>query len=224
MIKLTKEEPFWADNYHGLVNQVLKTNYKAIERCGIDLTNFKAENVIAWFVHMDGKIHGYTGDDWLWINTVLDNGKYIKEEAICKDYGLFLIKKLRRGICPYRLAFQLNPYDNGNKYCCKFLGAYRLKEINDGFTEVIYEKVADEVLLNQLHEKENDYHLTKNDFLKTPSKLDAPIDELKFSPEILAKLKGWGINKVSDLLEIQINVSDQIAFEIMFALCMFLGK
>ena len=61
-----------------LINNTIGTRYKSFQACSLELNNFGADNVFAWFVFMDGTSHGYE-DGWLWKNKLTEDGNIIRE-------------------------------------------------------------------------------------------------------------------------------------------------
>ena len=59
-------DKFYGINHTDLINKTIGTTLRATRRCRVDLADFQCDGVIAWFVFMDGSIHGY--DDWHWSN------------------------------------------------------------------------------------------------------------------------------------------------------------
>lgn len=184
-----------------LVNNVLGTRYKSLMRCSVELEDFGAPGVYAWFIFMDDTAHGYE-DGWMWRNLLTENGNIIREVNINKKEKLYETRA-EVGYRPYRLAFQLDPYETKDRYCCKFVGAFRLKKFNNSdLTTVEYEKVFDDVVINSYGDGYNELHVTKEDFIKESSKYNTKIEEVGFSEKSLTKLKGWGVKTVGELLEI----------------------
>ncbi len=192
---------FRGRSHADLINNTLGTRYKSFQQCSLELKDFDAQDVYAWFIFMDGTTHGYE-DGWLWKNLLTDNGNIIREVNIDAKNNLYK-KRAEFGYRPYRLAFQLDPYEANNRYCCKFVGAFRLSRfLNLEMTQVEYEKIADEIAIDSIGDSYNEIHLTKQDFIKDSSIYKTEIDKLCFFESTLKKLKTWGINTVADLLEL----------------------
>ncbi len=197
----TVGDVFRGVSHADLINNTLGTRYKSFQQCSLELKDFDAQDVYAWFIFMDGTTHGYE-DGWLWKNLLTDNGNIIREVNIDAKNNLYK-KRAEFGYRPYRLAFQLDPYETNNRYCCKFVGAFRLSRfLNLEMTQVEYEKIADEIAIDSIGDAYNEIHLTKQDFIKDSSIYKTEIDKLCFFELTLKKLKTWGINTVADLLEL----------------------
>lgn len=191
---------FRGQSHADLINNTLGTRYKSFQACSLELKDFGADNVFAWFIFMNGTMHGHE-DGWLWKNLLSENETIIREINIDNKNRLYK-KRAEVGYRPYRLAFQLDPYETNNRYCCKFVGVFRLKRfLNLEMTQVEYEKIADEIAINSIGDAYNEIHLTKQDFIKDSSIYKTEIDNLGFLEATLKKLKNWGINTVADLLE-----------------------
>ena len=191
---------FRGQSHADLINNTLGTRYKSFQACSLELKDFGADNVFAWFIFMNGTIHGHE-DGWLWKNKLTEDGNIIREFNIDNINKLYK-RRGEVGYRPYRLAFQLDPYETNNRYCCKFVGVFRLKRfLNLEMTQVEYEKIADETTINSIGDAYNEMHLTKQDFIKDSSIYKTEIDNLGFLEATLKKLKNWGINTVADLLE-----------------------
>jgi hypothetical protein len=161
---------------------------------------------------MNDTIHGHE-DGWLWKNKLTEDGNIIREVNIDNINKLYK-RRGEVGYRPYRLAFQLDPYETNNRYCCKFVGVFRLKRfLNLETTQVEYEKIADETTINSIGDAYNEIHLTKQDFIKDSSIYKTEIDNLGFSQQSLIKLKKWGISTVADLLELETG-NGEMALEI----------
>lgn len=211
---------FRGKTHADLINNTLGTRYKSFQQCSLELKDFDAQDVYAWFIFMDGTTHGHE-DGWLWKNFLTDNGNIIREVNIDAKENLYK-KRAEFGYRPYRLAFQLDPYETNNRYCCKFVGAFRLKRfLNLEMTQVEYEKIADSVVVNSIEDSYNERHITKENFIKNSLVYKTSIDNLSFSEVSLTKLKTWGINTVADLLEIPAG-NGPIAIEIREKLYRFL--
>ena len=192
---------FRGQSHADLINNTLGTRYKSFQACSLELKDFGADNVFAWFIFMNGTIHGHE-DGWLWKNLLSENETIIRETNIDNKNRLYK-KRAEVGYRPYRLAFQLDPYETNNRYCCKFVGAFRLKRfLNLEMTQVEYEKIADEIVINSIEDSYNELHITKENFIKDSSIYKKKIDNLCFSESTLKKLKTWGIESVADLLEL----------------------
>ena len=203
---------FRGTTHADLINNTIGTRYKSFQRCSLELNDFGADNVFAWFIFMNDTIHG-NEDGWLWKNKLTEDGNIIREVNIDNINKLYK-RRGEVGYRPYRLAFQLDPYETNNRYCCKFVGVFRLKRfLNLEMTQVEYEKIADETTINSIGDAYNEIHLTKQDFIKDSSIYKTEIDNLGFSQQSLIKLKKWGISTVADLLELETG-NGEMALEI----------
>jgi hypothetical protein len=206
-------DKFFGKNHTDMINNALETRLKYTERAGIDLALLNSNNIIAWFVFMDGSTNGYK--EWKWKNFILDNGNIIREQYISYDKNKLIHKRISTSLNPYRLAFRLDPFESGNRYFCEFVGAYRLKHILKLDTSIIeYEKVLDMATLNSIGDGYNELHITREDFLKKPSLYQTPIARMAMHNELKERLQKWGFKVASDLLEIQMDLPQPFEEEI----------
>lgn len=191
---------FYGANHTDLINKTLGTKFKGTQRCGIDLSDFQCDGVIAWFVFMDGSVHGY--EDWHWSNRLSRDGSIIYEKNMDIPKKKLEIARLENGYHPFRLAFQLDPYETGNRYCCKFVGAFKMdsfvgKEVPD--TE--YKKVLDNFTIG---DRDGYCHQVTDitEFYKDDDRYNASIETLKFSEEVYRMLKNANVHNVGELLNL----------------------
>lgn len=193
-------ETFFGRSHTDLVNNVLETNFGFTKKSRIDLTGFQCHGVVAWFVYMDGSIHGY--EDWRWANRLSCGGTKITERYIDSSRKMLGIERLKNGYNPFRLAFRLDPHETGNRYCCKFVGAFRLNAfIGDDVPDIEYVKIADDFTIG---DKYNyiDYDACKSIFFRNDARYTAKIETLNFSDGVYRMLKNANITMAGELLSI----------------------
>ena len=119
---------FRGSSYVDLINRAIGTNFNSCFRCLIEMNEFvNCCGLTSWFVFMNGDVHG-SYFDWKWKNFLSKDEKEIKEYHVGDDIKLLNETRGKTGFYPFRLAFQLDPYENGSRNCCKFLGLFMLKE------------------------------------------------------------------------------------------------
>ena len=201
-------------NYVEMINESIGTNYKKLLRCTVDLEQFGVPKVIAWFVYMDGSVHGYP-DGWQWKNTLSSDGNTIIEEHISSIKETLKERQIKEGYNPYRLCFQRDYINNGNEYWCKFVGAFRFSRfLSDGLDKFELVKVLDEFKIGCKGDGYNPRLNSKNDFLVDALSYKVPIEKMLFSDSVYRLLKKGGIETSGDLLELGIGVDGPIATEI----------
>lgn len=217
MKELHYREVFYGKNHANLVNKAIGTNFSnPLHRCWFDLSKFGSNGVIAWFVFMDGSKHGYP-DGWWWRNILSSDG-----DEICEYNVADLMpgkQKLdsfhyQNGYCPYRICFQLDPYQSGNRYCCRFVGLFMLNKLlsSDG-TAVCYKKVQDYFILGAKDEYSHLF-LTNEDISKRDKRYLLPISKLGFSEQTSRSLRLGNVKVVADLLELGYENNSNFADEV----------
>ncbi len=91
--------------YERMINESIGTNYQVYKRCTVDLKQFDVPNVIAWFVYMDGSVHGYP-DDWQWKNIISADGETIVEEHISSAKVTLKKRRLKKDITRTGFVFK----------------------------------------------------------------------------------------------------------------------
>ena len=204
-------------NYAEMINDAIGTNFKGYQKCTVNLPNADDPNktdICAWFVYMDGTVHGYP-DGWLWRNILSTDGKIIREYNVSPDKGLLIKRQTSEGYYPYRLCFQLDPNGTNKNNWGKFVGAFRFaKFLSDDLSAVEYVKVLDEFKIASQGDGFNSLLNTKNDFLADAPSYKVPIEEMGFSDFIYQLLSKFGITSSGDLLELGIGIEGKIADEI----------
>ena len=195
------DDAFYGYSNANMINNAIGTNFLGYRACSVDLDIFDCKGVIAWFVYMDGTINGYK-DEWEWKNFISDDGNTIREIIVSDDKSKLIDRRNKEGYKPYRLAFKLDPFRTGDRHCCQFVGVFRLKGFVQGkFSEVIYEKVADECILAD--KGRIDFSSSKKaDFEPNSGKYFSDISELGISDRYVNLLKRCGIRNAGDLLEL----------------------
>lgn len=205
------------NNYAEMINDAIGTKFKRHQKCTVDLANPdypEKTDIRAWFVYMDGSVHGFP-DGWLWRNIISPNGKSIKEYNVSPDTTLLKARQNNEGYYPYRLCFQIDPNGMGNKYWCRYVGAFRFSRfLCSDLSAVEYVKVFDEGRIAAIN-----YGLiaalnSKEDFLVGADSYKIPIAEMNFSPGVFQLLSMSGIATAGDLLELGIGTNSGIAVEI----------
>lgn len=203
---------FYGKNYADMINRAIGTNYASWRRSSVDLQDFGANGVIAWFVYMDGSEHGYE-DGWKWANKLSLNGKEIDEYHISSSKVQLKKRRVEEGYHPYRLAFQRDPYGEDNPYCCKFVGVFRFLEfIRKDATAMTYEKVMDEFRLGSKGEY-GAYLNSKDDLIPTKGLYTTPLSGMGFSDSTY-KILSKAIKNAGELLELGIGLEGPLADEI----------
>lgn len=196
---------FYGNSHTDLINKVIGTKFKGTQRCGIDLADFQCDGVIAWFVFMDGSIHGY--EDWHWSNKISRDGIVIYERNTDHPKKKLEIERLKNGYNPFRLAFQLDPFGTGNRHCCKFVGAFKLDAfIGDEVPDIEYKKVLDKFSISEKGIFE--YNVTdKIKFYDNDERYNSKIEVLNFSDSVYEMLKKAHIENVGELLNIGLGLN-----------------
>ncbi len=203
---------FSGKSYVDMINKAIGTNYHEWMKSSVNLDEFGCPGLIAWFVFMDGSEHGF-GQGWKWVNKLSFDGKEIDEYNISPSKMQLRKRRLEEGYHPYRLAFQLDPYGNGNAHSCRFVGVFRFKSfIRKDSSAMTYEKVADTFRLGSQGES-GGYLDSKNDLFPQAGKYCTPIEDLGFSDATYKILRKY-INRAGELLELGIGVEGPLADEI----------
>jgi len=200
-------------NHADMINKAIGTNYDAWFKSVVDLDQFGVQGVVAWFVFMDGSEHGYE-EGWRWKNYIFDDKNEIHEYNVSTIKTTIIKKRNEDGYYPFRLCFQIDPYNTGNRYCCKFVGAFRLTSfLKEDLTAIKYTKVIDSFTLGSKGEK-GFYLNSKDDFLKKNSSYFIPLEKLGFSDRVYQLLKRGNISYAGELLELGFCINGEIADEI----------
>ena len=199
-------------NHANLINNVFGTHFRAFFKASVELSNWGAPGVIAWFVFMDGTRHGFS-DGMQWENNLLI--EKINEELVNKKEGIPLLYKKRaeEGYLPYRLAFQLDPFGKNDRYTCRFVGVYALTGFYDSsLTTMRYSKISDTFCLGNkdMGESVN----TKEDIISKLDKYFTPIEQLNFSANLNNLFKRSNIQYAGELLEVGGLTNEQYQREI----------
>ena len=191
---------FYGNSHTDLINKTIGTKFRGIQRCGIDLSDFQCDGIIAWFVFMDGSIHGY--EDWHWSNRLSRDGLIIYERNMDQPKKKLEIERLNKGYNPFRLAFQLDPYATGNRHCCKFVGAFKLDAfIGEEVPDIEYKKVSDKFTIGD--KGVFCANITdKIKFYENDNRYNAKIEVLNFSDTVYLMLKKASVHTVGELLGI----------------------
>ena len=209
---LRRGDVFYGKSHADMINKAVGTNYRAWMRSSVDLDDFGCPGMIAWFVYMDGSEHGYE-DGWVWVNKLSMDGKEIDEYNISRLKTQLKEKRSKDGYYPYRLAFQLDPYGDGDKHCCRFVGAFRFKSfIRKDASAVTYEKVMDDFRLAGKGEYGACLN-RKEDLKPQKGKYNTPLEEMGFSEDTYQLLRRY-VNFAGDLLEFGVGVRGPLAEEI----------
>ena len=193
-------DKFYGINHTDLINKTIGTTLRATRRCRVDLADFQCDGVIAWFVFMDGSIHGY--EDWHWSNRLSSDGMIIYERNMDQPKKKLEIERLDKGYNPFRLAFRLDPNETGNRHCCKFVGAFKLDSfIGSDVPDIEYKKVLDEFTISEKYEYSSSV-TEKSSFFKNDKRYNAGIEVLNFSDSVYTMLKKANVNHVGELLDI----------------------
>ena len=191
---------FWGKSYVDMINRAIGTNLKeGFRSSGVHLDEFGLNGVIAWFVFMDGTVHGYS-DGWEWVNKISPSGQEIDEYNISTNKTTLKGKRAKEGYYPYRLAFQLDPYGEKDNHRCKFVGAFRFDSfIRKDASAVTYSKIMDKFYLSGKGEFGSIFG-TKEDFIPRQGKYLTPIEDMGFKSSSCALLKSFFQN-AGELLE-----------------------
>ena len=202
-------DKFIGNSYADMINHALGTTFKVYEESCVRLDEFEVPGVIAWFVFMDGSIHGFA-PDYLWENRL--NGNIITEKLVSKNHTKVIQKDDREGHYPLRLAFELLDCKK-NFYECRFVGAFALSHfLREDLTAREYVRVMDEFILKSKGEFGKILN-TKADFIKRMPKYTTPIREMGFPEKVLKLLRGH-ISTAGDLLELGLEAPGAISDEI----------
>lgn len=171
------------------------------QRSSASLKDFGIAEVYAWFVCMDGTERGLK-KNWKWKNFLSDDGKEIKEKYTGDAKEIYEEKTYKEGFLPFRLAFQLDPYQNGNKHCCKFVGVFRFDGFYDKHLLIKrYVRVSESFTLGLIGEDVSSIN-NKSIFLKDFGKYYTPIEPFNLSVDLSNMLKKYGIKYMGELLEL----------------------
>lgn len=197
----------YGKNHTDMINKALGANIPFTANAGIEMSEFGAPNVLAWFVYMDGSMHGYP-NGWLWRNYLSPDKTTIREYNVGTSKQEIRNKQLERGFYPYRLAFRLDPYENGDKHCCKFVGAFALSGfIEDDLSAIKYTKLFDSFTIGAKGEYGSILN-GKTDFIKIVKRYNTPIENLGLSDKVLSLLKRARFKYVYELLEVGLSDGD----------------
>ena len=200
-----------------MINKAIGTHFYSYMKSSVELSDFGCPNVIAWFVYMDGSVHGYE-DGWRWANRLSLDGNEIDEYNVSDCKEKLKKRRIDDGFNPYRLAFQIDYDETGNRHCCKFVGTFRLKSfIRKDASAVTYEKVLDEFKLLGKGEYGGGYNC-KEDLIPKEGKYLTSLLEMGFSEKTYSLLKN-SIKNAGELLELGIGIDGPIANEIQEKIC-----
>lgn len=206
-------EIFQGRSHVDMVNQVLGTKYRDWRKCTVELDKFGAHGVISWFVMMDGSENGY-GEGWKWKNYLSKDEEQITETNVDRGNIKLYHVQNEEGYHPYRLAFQLDPNQTGNRYKCKFIGAFCLESFAlPDLSTMRYKKVSNTFRLCEIGESTYGADDRKF-FLTRSSKLSLPIEKLGFSANSYRLLTKSGIRCLGELLEIGMGSDCELVREI----------
>lgn len=198
---LNKGEVTYGKSYADMINKAIGTNYAGWGKSTVNLEQFGAPGVVAWFVYMDGSEHGYE-EGWRWRNYLSNDGNEIREHNVSQSKTAIAARRKENGYFPYRLSFRLDPYETCNKYCCKFVGAYKFScFLKEDLTAIKYIKTADSFRLGSKGES-GGYLSGREEFIKDDRKYLKPVSELGFSESTYRLLKNSGISCAGELLEL----------------------
>ena len=194
-------EIHFGTSHADMINRVLGTHFLSYQRASVELTNWGAAGVIAWFVFMDGTEHGFA-DSMLWKNNYLIDK--ITEELTNRQEATSLLytRRAQESYYPYRLAFQLDPLGKNNRYSCRFVGVFALTGFYEkDLTKMRYTKVADSFCLaNQdMGQSVN----TKDDIIPKIGNYRTPLTNLGFSSKLDSLFKNAHMNYSGELLELE---------------------
>jgi hypothetical protein len=144
-MKVLKVGDIWEGvNYADMINKVLDKHYIAYMPCTVRLDAIKGVPTVAWFVYMDGSVHG-TNKDYLWRNIIEKDGMSITEYCASKDKSFTRnFARLNKSV----VAFQLDPQNTGKRYKCKFVGVFELENYDSENVIRTYRRVSDTYVLN----------------------------------------------------------------------------
>lgn len=222
MKTLNAGDVFIGRTYAEMINDALGTNFKSLQRSSVELSDFGAAGFIAWFVYMDGSIHGFEGG-WRCSNILSSRMGKIEEHNVSADKSILLAKRRENGYFPFRLCFEIDSSGTKNKYWCRFLGAFRLhKFLCKDLTSVQYLKVSDKFTIASKGDRYSSIINTKDDFMKDKSIYDIPISDMGFSDKVFRFLNNGGIMNLGDLLELGVCIKGEIDIEIREKLAKFM--
>lgn len=195
---------FYGKSYVDMINKALGTHiHEGYMNSCVKLDGFGYTDIVAWFAFMNGEKHGHR-KDWIWKNRLLHNNTIIQEKLVSTDTELFKHKRNEEGYFPYRLCFQIDPFEKGDRHCCKFVGFFHLSNfLEENLTWIEYSKTSDEFCLKNISEYEYDEQI-KKPLISSESKYKTPISEMGFSNHVYNILKSGSINYAHELLEIGI--------------------
>ena len=122
-------------------------------------------------------------------------------------YKKIIAKRNKEGFHPFRLAFQIDPFDiDDSPTCCQFLGAFCFsKFLREDLIAIECKKVSDVFRINGKDEFAAPCS-TRNDLLNIDDpvikKFLVPIGELRLPEKIYQMLKGVEIKYAGELLEL----------------------
>ena len=205
MKTLTAGDFIYGHSYADMINKAIGTKFKSYMRSLVELADFGAVGVGAWFVYMNGIEHGT--EDNLWENFKTPDETFITEFCVSPCREKIIAKRNKEGFHPFRLAFQIDPFDiDDSPTCCKFLGTFCFsKFLREDLTAIEYKKVSDVFRINGKDEFGAPCS-TRNDLLNIDDpvikKFLVPIDELRLPEKIYQMLKGVEIKYAGELLEL----------------------
>lgn len=192
-------DTFFGRSHADLINTVLGTNLSHTKKSTIELSDFQCGGVLAWFVYMDGSIHGY--EDWRWVNRLSLDRTKITERYIDSPREKLGIARLQNGYNPFRLAFRLDPHETGNRYCCEFVGAFRINAfLGENVPDTEYIKVANDFTIGDKGYY-NPNVTSKSVFFDGDARYTANIEALNFSDGVRRMLGNAGVTMAGELLD-----------------------
>ena len=201
MKKLNTGDYFNGANHADLINNTLGTKYLDYYRSTVNLQNFGNDRMQAWFVFMNGSEHGY-GEKYKFRNYLSNDENIIKEKFTGNNKEELLKWRRNDGFLPYRIAFQLDPDNENNRYKCKFIGVFVFsKFLNRELTSIEYKKVSNTFNLgskfnnNQNVSKCNDYKCFIRNF-------NYSIQEIEYPEQIKETLEKANILDAGELLDL----------------------
>ncbi len=219
------KQVFYGRTHAALVNNTLGTHFHDYDRSLVDLQQFGSEGIQAWFVHMNGQTHGWART-WLWKNYLSDDETTIKEYYAIDSKQIYINRRDETGYFPFRLAFQLNPYDSNpypatnlkeNCHCCQFKGVFRLvRFLEEDLSAMEYEKVSDTFCLGD--DEQYNPNVTQLEDLCNSPLYRAPIEKARLSPQTIRMLKNGGIRYVWELLTLDVSELPSLKKEVHAAL------
>ena len=217
---IRKGEIFLGKSNADMINKAIGTHFHDYKRCGVEMSDFGVDGVLSWFVFMNGEIHGYGETDWLWKNTISEDGNTIKEIFVPKNKSALYDQRSKKGFYPYRYAFMLDPCESGNRYLCKYMGAFRIKRIlSDDLTVTEYEKVFDDAKVNYYADAGyNEIIDSKDKFLVGADRYKVSINQMGFSKDTLELLQKFNILTAGDVLELGFEMGTRLGDEIVSCL------